>query len=169
MVRTHTLLRTHTANTYTQQQYYEVQVVLLGYTKYFEVLHCNIYSGEGRIRCFLGKIRSSPSGTSPAENRHPQACLTRVLVRTKLPTVEDRHRQEHARRGKIAPHQQSLHYRYSYPYEFLRTDTTTELHFVCGTEDVRRREMQLRSSSQCGQCGCIGGGSCGSGRQVVHQ
>jgi len=43
----------------------------LGYTSKYSTAIYEVYSGEGRIRCFLGKVRSSPSGTSPAENRAP--------------------------------------------------------------------------------------------------
>ena len=158
VIRTHTVLRTHNANTYCTANTYFTANTHCEHVPTTAVLRsASIFDGLYEVRqstplqytlrgkedtLFFGKIRSSPSGTYSAESKHPKACLTRVVVRTKSPTtvVEDRHRQEHARLGKIAPQQQSLHYRYSYPYEIFETDTTTELHFVCGTADVRRRE-----------------------------
>ena len=61
---------TYILQTHTQRQHYEVQVV---FRLNFEVLHCNIRSIlRGREdMLFLGKVRSSPSGTSPAESRAP--------------------------------------------------------------------------------------------------
>ena len=83
----------------------------LGYTSKYSAAINEVCSGEGRIRCFLGKLRSSPSGTSPAENRVPSGLSDACC---------DRHRQEHARRGITAEHQQqSWHYRYFYPYEYV--------------------------------------------------
>ena len=57
----------HTANTYTQRQYYEVQVVFWVMLRSTPLQYTKYTPGKGGY-VFLGKIRSSPSGTSP-ENR----------------------------------------------------------------------------------------------------
>ena len=64
----------------------------LGYTSKYSTAIYEVYSGEGRIRCFWEKYEVLRPAPLPPKTGHPQACPTRVVVRTKSPTVEDRHR-----------------------------------------------------------------------------
>ena len=111
---------TYILQTHTQRQYYEVQVVFWVILRSTPLQYTKYTPGKGGYVVFWEKYEVLRPAPLPPKTGHPQACPTRVVVRTKSPTVEDRHRQEHARRGKTAEQQQqSLHYRYFYPYEYV--------------------------------------------------
>ena len=91
-----------------------------GYTSKYSTAIYEVYSGEGRIRCFLGKVRSSPSGTSLAENRAPSGLFDVCCCEDQI-TDSGGSTQTGARtaRKTAEQQQQSLHYRYFYPYEYV--------------------------------------------------
>ena len=88
------ILQTHTHNGSTTKY-----SSFLGYTSKYSTAMYEVYSGEGRIRCFLGNVRSSPSGTSPAKNRAPSGLSDARCCEDQI-TDSGGSTQEHARRGK---------------------------------------------------------------------
>ena len=89
---------TYILQTHTQRLYYEVQVVFWVILRSTPLQYTKFTPGKGGYVVFWEKYEVLRPAPLPPKTGYPQACPTRVVVRTKSPTVEDRHRQEHAAR-----------------------------------------------------------------------
>ena len=72
----------HTANTYTQRQYYEVQVVFWVMLRSTPLQYTKYTPGKGGYVVFWEKHEVLRPAPLPPKTGHPQACPTRVVIDT---------------------------------------------------------------------------------------